>query len=280
MSLERLGQLNLQNKVNFLYLGDVMGEIGLKLVEDELPKLRKEYKISLVIAQSENVTEGRGCSPQDFNRIKKAGVDFCSGGNWSLWRQDILPQLNDPNQPIIRPANYIEGTPGLGYKYVDVGFGKVLVISLLGKTVGRDSKLKLNNPLKEIDRILKSEDSQPKVATVVNFHGDYSSEKVVIGQYLNGRVTAVIGDHWHVATADARILSHGTAHITDVGMIGALDASLGVKTSVIIQRWRDEIVNTNQLEENKPWQLNGLLFAVELSTGLATSIKPINLIYS
>ncbi len=256
-----------------------MGSVGLKLIETELPKIRKEYSIDFVVAQSENVSEGRGCNPDDFKRLKKAGVDFCSGGNWTLWRKETLQLLSDPNQAIVRPANYPDGTPGLRYKYANASFGRVLMVSLLGKTVGRDSNLKLDNPLKTIDTIIEQEKDEPKVATVVNFHGDYSSEKVVIGHYLNGRVSAAIGDHWHIPTADARVLSKGTAHITDVGMVGALDSSLGVRVNSIIERWRDEIVNTNVLEEDKPWQFNGLIFEVDPKTGKSLSAESINFVY-
>ena len=263
----------------FLYLGDVMGEPGLALLERELNRLRLEKKIDLVIAQAENVSQGRGCTPIDFNRLKAAGVDFCTGGNWTLWRKDIIPQLNDPNQPIIRPANYVKNSPGLGWKYAHTGFGDVLIVSLLGKTVGRDSNLKLDNPLITIDEILESQANVLKVATIVNFHGDYSSEKVVIGQYLNGRVSAVFGDHWHVPTADARILSEGTAHVTDVGMVGVLNASLGVKTSVIVERWRDGKLTPNELEDKGPLQLNAILFNVDTSTGKAVSIEQLNRIF-
>jgi len=269
----------LQNRARFLYIGDIMGEPGLSLIESQLSIIKQSHKIDFVIAQAENVSDGRGCKLIDFNRLKKAGVDFCTGGNWSLWEKEIWPQLSDPKQPIIRPANYPQGTPGLGWKYANSVLGNVLVISLLGKTVGRDSKAKLDNPLKTIDAILDEQKDIPKIATVVNFHGDYSSEKVVIGQYLNGRVSAVIGDHWHVPTADARILSQGTAHITDVGMVGALNSSLGVKTSLIVQRWRDSVVNTNSLEQNKPWQFNGLIFEVDTDTGRALSVLPLNLIF-
>ena len=271
--------MSLPSKVRFLYLGDVMGSTGLELIETELPKLIKEHKVDFVLAQSENVSAGKGCSPEDYAKLLKAGVNFCTGGNWTLWQKDSYAILADPSQPLIRPANYPSGTPGLGYKYAQTMIGKVLVISLLGQTVGRDSNLALDNPLKVIDAILEAEQHTARIATVVNFHGDYSSEKVVIGHYLNGKVSAVIGDHWHVPTADARVLSKGTAHITDVGMVGTLNASLGVKTDTIIERWRDGKLNSNVLESAKPWQLNGLLFDVDPKTQKALSAKSLNLSY-
>lgn len=254
--------------MNILYIGDVMGETGLKVVEKVLPGLRREKRIDLVIAQSENVSGGKGITPEDFQRLQKAGVDFCTGGNWSLHDKDIIPSMSDPAQPIIRPANYPPGTPGLGYKYVN----GVLVVSLLGQIVGKDKDKPVDNPLKVIDGILK--DKEDTGAVVVNFHGDYSSEKVVIGHYLDGRVSAVVGDHWHVPTADARVLPGGTAHITDVGMCGALDASLGVTYDSILPRWRDGHATRNVLETAGPTQFNAVLVTVNRS-GLADKIEQI-----
>ncbi len=259
--------------MNILYVGDVMGEIGLQLVERVVPELRQEKSIDLVVAQAENVTDGRGITFSDFQRLRKAGVDFCTGGNWSLYHHEIISAMSDPAQPIIRPANYPSGTPGLGWKYTNTLKGKVLVISLLGQIVGKDSDKPVDNPLRIIDQILESQKSIEKAATVVNFHGDYSSEKIVIGHYLDGRVTAVIGDHWHVPTADARILPGGTAHITDVGMCGALDASLGVSFQSVIPRWRDGKQTRNVLETKGPKQFNGVL--VKANHGLAESIEQI-----
>ncbi len=260
--------------MNILYVGDVMGEVGLNLVEKLLPEIQKEYSVDLTIAQAENTTEGKGISPEDFTRLKKAGVDFCSGGNWSLKRDSIIPNLNDPNQPIIRPANYPEGTPGIGFKYANTSQGKVLVVSLVGQIVGRDADNPIDNPLKKIDEILESQKDIERAALVVNFHGDYSSEKVVIGHYLDGRATLVVGDHWHVPTADARVLPGGTGHISDVGMCGALDASLGVKYDSITKRWRDDIRTRNELETEGAKQFNAVLVRSN-SYGLAESIEQI-----
>lgn len=260
--------------MNILYIGDVMGEAGIETVETVLPELRREHKLDLVIAQVENVTDGKGIIPDDFKRLQNAGVDFGTGGNWSLFRPEIIELANNPQQPIIRPANYPEGTDGLGYKYVMTNKGTVLVISLLGQIVGKDADQPVDNPLKVVDQILKDQVDQDKVATFVNFHGDYSSEKVVIGHYLDGRVTAVVGDHWHIPTADARVLPGGTAHITDVGMCGALDASLGVTYQSVVPRWRDEKQTRNVLETEGRRQFNAVLVKSNES-GLATEITQI-----
>lgn len=258
--------------MNILYIGDIMGEPGIEIVERLLPGLRNQKQIDLVIAQAENTTNGRGITLADFARLKKAGVDFCTGGNWSLYHDEIIQAMNDDNQPIIRPANYPAGTPGKGYKYVKTPKGDVLVISLLGQIVGKDSDKPVDNPLLVIDRILKEQEATHKAAIVVNFHGDYSSEKVVIGHYLDGRATLVVGDHWHVPTADYRVQPNGTAHMSDVGMCGALEASLGVSYSSVIPRWRDKHQTRNVIEADGPRQFNAVLVDAN-EQGLANSIE-------
>ena len=250
-----------------LYLGDVMGEVGLHVVEQLLPDLRRELEVDLVLAQAENLSEGKGVRLDDFERLQAAGVDFCTGGNHSLFRDEIFPSLTDPDEPIIRPANYPAGTPGLTHKHFETEAGPVLVVSLLGRIVGKDADVPLDNPLQVIDRILNDERATQKAAIIVNFHGDFSSEKRIIGYYLAGRVTAVIGDHWHVPTADADVLPGGTAHITDVGMCGSLDSSLGVALAPVVERWRDGRVTRNVLETSGRRQFNALLVEFDPPTG-------------
>lgn len=262
--------------MNILYLGDVMGEPGINVVEKVLPGLRREREVDLVIAQAENLSDGKGIRVKDLERLRAAGVDFCTGGNHTIFRKEIFSWLRDPVSPIIRPANYPADTPGLGYKYINTLKGKVLVVSLLGQIVGKDADAPVSNPLKVIDAILEKESMVTRAATIVNFHGDYSSEKRIIGYYLDGRVTAVVGDHWHVPTADAMVLPKGTAHITDVGMCGSLDSSLGVKLDTLIPRWRDGKVTRNTLETDGRMQFNALLIDVDTKFALARSTEAIH----
>jgi 2',3'-cyclic-nucleotide 2'-phosphodiesterase len=263
--------------MKILYLGDVMGELGIRAVEAILPGVVREHGVEVVIAQGENVTDGKGVVPADFERLRTAGVHMLTGGNWTLHRPEIHALLNDESAPVIRPANYPQGTPGLGAKYIKTPGGKVLVISLLGQIVGKDSERAVDNPLHVVDAILEREKGTVKAATVVNIHGDFSSEKIVLGYYLDGRVTMVVGDHWHVATADAIVLPKGTAHQTDVGMCGILHGSLGVKLESIIPRWRDNRQTANQLETEGPVQFNAVLVE-SAEDGLATSARGIHII--
>ena len=265
--------------MKILYVGDVMGEAGLKVVEKVLPGLRREHGIDFVVAQAENLSDGKGIRADDFHRLLKTGVDFATGGNWTLHREEFVDHLSDPEEPVIRPANYPEGTPGLGYKYAKTPKGKVLVISLLGQIVGKDADKPVDNPLQVIDRILEAEKMTTRAATIVNFHGDFSSEKRIIGYYLDGRVTAVVGDHWHIPTADADVLPKGTAHQTDVGMCGSLDSSLGLKFDTLITRWRDGKVTRNELETTGRMQFNALLVDADPLTGLAKNATAIQRVF-
>ncbi len=262
--------------MRILYIGDIYAEPGIKTVEQVLPELRRQQQIDVVIAQSENVTEGRGMTPSDMRRLQIAGVECFTGGNWSLHQRTLLPFLEDTNEPVLRPANYPATTPGKGYTFISTPAGKILVISLLGQIVGRDAEKPVDNPLQIVDKILDETAHIKHIATIVNFHGDFSSEKIIIGYYLDGKVSAVIGDHWHVPTADAMVLPKGTAHITDVGMCGALHSSLGVTLASVIPRWRDSKLTKNEIEEMGTLQFNAVLIEVNIASGLAESVTPIN----
>lgn len=256
--------------MKILYIGDIMADPGIRIVESILPELKSEQQIDLIVGQAENVSDGKGMRPADMKRLQAAGVDFFTGGNHTPFLADLKPLLEDVDAPVVGPANMV-GCPGRGWKYIDTPAGRILVVSLLGHTVGREVESK--NPLVTLDEILAHNPPTDRVALVVNFHGDYSSEKVIIGHYLDGKAALVVGDHWHVPTADARILPKGTAHITDVGMCGSLDSSLGVTFGSVLPRWHDDILTRNQLELNGAMQFNAVLVDVDESTGLSRKIE-------
>lgn len=264
--------------MRILYLGDVMAALGVATVERVLPHLKVTEKIDLVIAQSENVTHGKGLGVEDYLHLRSVGVDAFTGGNHTTALKDGRGLLEDPNVPVTGPAN-MKDCPGPGYKFLHTPKGRVLIISMLGKIVGKDSDKPTLNPLKTIDKILKDLQHETRTATIVNFHGDYSSEKIVFGHYLDGRVAAVIGDHWHVPTADARILPGGTAYQTDAGMCGSLDSSLGVTYESIVPRWRDGDHMKNKLASGGSSQFNAVLVTTDDKTGLAIDIKSIRLLF-
>lgn len=267
--------LEIRAKMKILYIGDIMGEPGIETVEAVLPSLIKEHAIDIVIAQGENVSEGKGMLPEDTERLQKTGVDFFTGGNHTPRRSELTKLLEDENAPVIGPAN-MTNCPGRGWKYFSKDGKKILVICLLGDTFSTAHQAPdKENPWQLIDKILADNKDVGRNATVVDFHGDYSSEKRGIGFYLDGRASLVVGDHWHVPTADAAILPNGTAHISDVGMCGSLHSSLGVKFDSVIPRWRDNIQTKNELETGGPRQFNAVLVEIDQDSQKAESITQI-----
>ena len=257
--------------LTILYLGDIMGKPGRQVVRALIPELRKAHAIDIVVAQAENVSHGKSMTVGHMRELQEMGVDFFTGGNHTIERPALLPLLADPNEPVTAPINQAGVEKSWGAKTLQTSYGPLLIVSLLGATFPTPAE-PARNPLLAIDEIL-AEKAKDHVATLVNFHGDFSSEKRVIGYYLDGRVGAVIGDHWHVPTADAMILPKGTAHITDVGMCGTVHSSLGVTKEIIMRRWRDAAKVKNEIAEDGPYQCNAVILTINTKTGLATTIK-------
>ena len=258
--------------MKILYLGDVMGEPGRKVVSKLLPKIKIQHDIDAVIAQSENVTHGKGLSTNHCRELQEAGVNGFSGGNHTFERLDNMRMASDVNEPVLAPANVI-GPAHDSFKLIKVNDGYVAFVSLMGYIAPKGYNHETTeSPLIAIDRILPKINENKPTAIIVNIHSEFSSEKVILGHYLDGKVTAVVGDHWHVPTADARVLPDGTAHISDVGMCGALNSSIGVDLNVAIERWKGGKIR-NRLDSSPPWQLCGVIIEVNTKNGLAKSIK-------
>lgn len=273
LALPKQGRSGYNSRMRILYIGDIMARPGREVVKKLLPELRLKHKVDLVIAQAENVSHGKGMTPAHMHELMAAGVDCFTGGNHTIERPTTLPLLKDPNIPVLAPLNQPGVESEWGVKVVHTSKGSVQVISVLGTTFP-DVLGEIRNPLEALAEVLQKTKDQTFAARIVNFHGDFSSEKRVIGYFADGHVSAVIGDHWHVPTADAMILPKGTAHITDVGMCGTLHSSLGVVTENIVQRWRYGVKNKNDIAEGGPYQFNAVLVTT-LKNGLAKSIRPI-----
>ncbi|RJQ39784.1 MAG: TIGR00282 family metallophosphoesterase [Dehalococcoidia bacterium] len=209
-----------------LALGDIIGKPGREAVKELLPGLRREYGANLVVANAENLAGGLGVTPATADEMYRAGVDVLTSGNHVWAKSEIIPYL-DSDAPIIRPLNYPPGVPGKGH----VTVGKATVVNLIGRTfIGE-----FDCPFRAMDALLASYDG-PKVI-IVDFHAEATSEKVAMGRYLNGRVSAVLGTHTHVGTTDAKVLSGGTAYVTDIGMTGPIDSVIGDDADNVLQRF-------------------------------------------
>ncbi len=217
--------------MKILMVGDVVGKAGRKAVKALLPGLRHEYGITLAIANGENAAGGIGLTPETAEELFQSQVDVITTGNHIWAHQEIIPFL-EGNSPVIRPLNYPPTVPGRGYWLKD----NILVVNLLGRTFIGD----FDCPFRAMDKLLDELDPKPAVI-IVDFHAEATSEKVAMGRYLDGRVSAVLGTHTHIGTIDAGILPQGTAYVTDVGMVGPIDSVIGVKVSNVIDRFLSQM---------------------------------------
>ncbi len=247
-----------------LMIGDIIGKPGRQVLARLLPPLRRELNVDLVIANAENTAGGFGLTPKTARSLLAAGVDVMTSGNHIWDKKDIIPHMEE--FPLLRPANYY-GAPGRGWMM----HGDVMTLNLQGRTF---MPANIDCPFREADRRLAEAEAhlgRPPAVVLVDFHAEATSEKQSLGWYLNGRVSAVVGTHTHVATADARLLSGGTAYVSDLGMTGPLDSVIGTETAPVLERFR-----TGLPQRFKPAQgpgiLNSVLIDINPETGRATSI--------
>ncbi len=220
--------------MKILFVGEIVAKPGREIVQRFLPEIIKEHKPDAVFANCENLSGGRGITEEKIEQMKMVGIDYFTSGEHIFHERGTTDFIE--NVPVLRPANYPKGTPGSGYKIIDLGRkGKVLLINLMGITSFGGKNSFLDNPFVRIDEILEETKNENIDAKIVDFHAEATSEKYSMGFYLDGRVDAVLGTHTHVPTCDNMVLPKGTLYITDIGMCGAIDSSLGVKADITIK---------------------------------------------
>jgi len=206
-----------------LFFGDIVGKIGRKAIKKVIGDYKKKYSPDFIIANAENLAHGTGATESTLNEMLEAGINFFTSGNHIWKKKEIISVFEEKRIPLIRPANYPEGAPGQGYQLVEVGTKKLLVVNLLGRVFMKED---MDCPFRKIDEILKKYSKENLSGIFVDFHAEVTSENVAFGFYVDGRVSAVVGTHTHIPTADNKILPQGTAYVTDVGMVGARDSVL------------------------------------------------------
>ncbi|MDO8513067.1 MAG: TIGR00282 family metallophosphoesterase [bacterium] len=207
--------------MNILFIGDIVGRPGRAAVKEVLPKLKEELKLDLVLANGENLAHGIGMSLDTYQEMREAGIDYFTSGNHIYKRRDFTPHLDNPEIRVIRPLNYPVGDPGRGFVKFKVKNKVILLINIIGRAFFSEQ---FDDPYRAIDSVLAKEKHD---IAIVDHHAEATSNKMIMGHYLDGRIQAYIGTHTHIPTADAMILPKGTAYITDVGMVGPLHSSLG-----------------------------------------------------
>ena len=250
--------------MNILAIGDIVGRPGRQGIHKLLPGLRKQYGFDLVIANAENAAGGFGLTVETARELLSDGIDVLTSGNHIWAQKEILPHL-DGDMPIIRPLNYPPGVPGRGY----IIMGQTMVVNLIGRTFMSN----FDCPFRAMDKLLAEMEPKPPII-IVDFHAEATSEKVALGRYLDGRVSAVLGTHTHVGTIDAQLLPQGTAYVTDIGMTGPTDSVIGDDAEAVIQRFLTMMPHRLSVGKGKA-VLNAVMVGVDEDSGRAPSIESI-----
>ncbi len=253
--------------MNLLFIGDIFASAGRRMVAEHLQRIISEHHIDIAIANGENAAGGFGITPVIAEELFARGLNVITSGN-HIWDKreiyDYLPQ----KPPLLRPANYPDEVPGHGVYIAEGRNGaRCAVINLQGRTYMPN----IDCPFRKADLILKELDRDVKVR-LVDFHAEVTSEKLAMGWYLNGRVTAVLGTHTHVPTADTRILDGGTAYQTDVGMTGPYESIIGVRKDRVLHRFLTALPSRLEAAKRNP-QLHAVVISADQATGKALSIE-------
>lgn len=219
--------------MNILFIGDIIGRPGRAAVKKHLTEIKKKYAVDAVIANGENLASGFGMTEDTYNEMREAGIDLFTSGNHIWDRKEFVPLLNHKETRVVRPANYPKGVTGRGFDVVSVGEKKLFVVNISGRSFMREH---YDSPFTTMETILALPEARGADAILVDHHAETTAEKNFIGYWLDGKVSAIVGTHTHVQTADERILPKGTAYITDVGMTGPLHSSIGMDLENVT-RW-------------------------------------------
>ena len=257
--------------MRLLFLGDIVGKPGRELIRKGLPSLIEHYNVDLVVANGENAAAGRGITREIGDQLLSWGVDVLTSGN-HIWAQRETADYIGAEARLLRPANFPPGVPGNGSYVARTETGRpVGVINVMGRIFMQE----LDNPFSRVLEEIEAIRARARVI-LVDFHAEATSEKVAMGWHLDGKVTAGIGTHTHVQTADEQILPGGTAYMTDAGMTGPHDGVIGVDRAAVLDKFQRGMPVRMETATGNP-RLNGILIAADDATGKATSVQRISL---
>jgi metallophosphoesterase (TIGR00282 family) len=257
-------------RVRCMVIGDIIGKPGRQATLHVLPDLRREYRLDLVIANGENVAAGLGLTPSLADELLDGGIDVLTSGNHIWDRREIYGYL-ETDRPVLRPLNYPDAAPGRGWLvHRTPGGTEVAVVNAMGRVYMNQ----LDSPFSALDALLDGAAEPLPPVRIVDFHCEITSEKNAMGWYLDGRVSAVLGTHTHVPTADARLLPKGTAYISDVGMTGPRDSIIGMTVDSVLPRFLQHLPTRFQVAEG-PVSFNAVVVEADAATGRATEITQV-----
>ena len=256
--------------MRILAVGDLIGESGVKKLKEILPKIKKEEKIDFVVTNGENSAGGMGITEKNFRDILDAGTNVITMGNHTWGKKDIFKFIDNPQ--LLRPANYPEGVVGKGLGIYECKNKKIAVMNFIGRV---DINILSENPFIMAKRMV--EEVKDKVdIIIIDFHAEATAEKIAMGRYLDGKITALFGTHTHVQTADEQIFPEGTAYITDIGMTGPKNSVIGMDIKASIKRFETTLPEKYKLAEGD-CIFNAVIFDIDDETNKVTEIKRINI---
>ena len=255
--------------VTILFIGDIVGKPGRRVVKEILPVLLSRYPVDLVVANGENASGGIGISVKGADELLSSGIQVLTSGN-HIWKKKEIQTYIDQNPDLIRPANFPPETPGRGSVLKKTASGHLVgVINLMGRVFMEAVDCPFRKGLEEWKAL-----SAKTPIILVDFHAEATSEKVALGWFLDGKVSAVLGTHTHIQTSDERILPRGTAYLTDAGMTGPADSVIGVKKELVIERFLTQMPHKFEVAKRE-LVLEGAIISIDPKTGRATGIKRI-----
>lgn len=255
--------------MKILFIGDVVGSPGRNMVKDYLPKLKEKHRPNVTIINGENAASGKGINERIYKDFLKWGAQVITLGNHTWNKKEVFDFIEDAPY-LIRPANFPENNPGKGIVYLNINGTAIAIINLQARTF----MPAIDDPFTKADELIKEASKRTNII-FIDFHGEATSEKQALAWYLDGKVSAVVGTHTHVQTADERILPEGTAYITDVGMTGPYNGILGVEREAVIKRFLTNLPVRFEVEKKEKNQLNGFIVTIDEKNGKATKVERI-----
>ncbi|MCS7053959.1 MAG: TIGR00282 family metallophosphoesterase [Ignavibacterium sp.] len=256
------------NFISVLFIGDIIGNPGLEFTQTFLPSLIQKYKPDLVIANGENISDGKGCTEKEAKILFELGVKVITGGNHTWDKHQSQEYLKQDNRSL-RPLNYPKGTHGNGYIVLEVKNTKVAVVNLQGRTF----MTAIDCPFRTAEWVISKLKNETKII-IIDFHAEATAEKMALANFLDGKVSCIIGTHTHIQTSDERILPNGTGYITDVGMTGPYDSVIGMKTQAALNRFLYQTPQKYETAKDEV-HLSGVYFTVDIQSGKTISIERI-----
>lgn len=257
--------------LNVLFIGDIVGSIGRKVITTLLPDLRTEFNIDIVIANGENAAHGKGITLATAQELFSAEIDWLTTGDHCFDQPSNIEACFN-SEAILRPANLTEKAPGKGFTVISTPKGDILLLNLIGQAFMNSSYSSPFEKWQEIDELFTDKNFS---AIIIDIHAEATSEKIALKHLVEGKASALLGTHTHVQTADSLITAHGTGYITDVGMTGYAEGVIGVEAEPILKTFLTGIKQPKRLPENGQALLNGVYLEIDSDSARCQSITPI-----